>query len=260
MRLRLFGYLLATCLLFGFSGCTTVPHTGRTALHLVTTAQLASSAAVQFDQLKQQTPISNDPYYNNMVQRVGERIAYAAAPDMPNADWEFVVFDDPSQINAFAMPGGKVAVYTGLFQVVRAEADLAVVIGHEVAHIVAGHSAERVSQQILASGGQLLTEYGTRELESAERQTLLAAFGVSTNYGLILPYSRLHETEADKIGLIYAAKAGYDPRVAIPFWDRMETFSSGASPEFLSTHPSGANRKQRLELLMPQMIEIYRNR
>ena len=246
--------------MIGFSACTTVPHTGRSAFHLVTAQQLASSAAIQFDQLKQQTPISDDPHYNNMVQRVGERIAYVAAPDISNADWEFVVFDDPSQINAFAMPGGKLGVYTGLFQVVKTEADLAVVIGHEVAHIVAGHGAERVSQQLLASGGQLLAAYGTRELKLAERQILLAAFGVSTNFGLILPYSRLHETEADEIGLIYAAKAGYDPRVAIPFWERMESLSSGAPPEFLSTHPSGASRKQRLEFLMPRMIEVYRNR
>lgn len=255
---------LAGCLvLFAglmMSGCTTVPQTGRSALHLVSPEQLASSAAAQFGQLKQQTPISRDPTYNAMLRRVGDRIAYVAASDLPNAQWEFVVFEDDSQINAFAMPGGKVAVYTGLFQIVRSDADLAIVVGHEIGHVVASHSAERVSQQLLAAGGALALQLGTHDMDRREQQLLMAAYGAGATVGLILPYSRLHESEADEIGLIYAAKAGYDPRAALDFWKRMEAQKSGAPPEFLSTHPAGATRIRRLEALMPRALQIYQNR
>jgi len=245
-----------------FSGCTTVPQTGRSALHLVSPEALASTASQQFGQIKQETPISRDRRMNDMVQRVGERIAYVAAPDLPNAQWEFVVFDDDDQINAFAMPGGKVAVYSGLFKVVQSEADLAIVIGHEVAHVVAGHSAERVSQQLLVAGGALFTQVALNqtELSREERALLLAAFGAGATVGVTLPYSRLHESEADEIGLIYAAKAGYDPRGAIPFWQRMEAQKSFSPPEFLSTHPSDSTRMRKLNALMPRAVQVYQNR
>ncbi|MGB1127373.1 MAG: M48 family metallopeptidase [Opitutales bacterium] len=249
-------------IVFGFSACTTVPQTGRSVLHLVSPEQLASDAALHFEQIKQQTAISRDRAQNAMVRRVGERIAYVAAPDMPNTQWEFVVLDDDSQINAFAMPGGKVAVYTGLFKVVKSDADLAIVIGHEVAHIVAGHSAERVSQQILAAGGALALQIGTShsEMSSEQRRLLLAAYGAGASVGIMLPYSRLHESEADEIGLLYAAKAGYDPRTAIEFWRRMEAEKGFSPPEFLSTHPSGTTRMTRLHALMPRAMQVYRSR
>jgi predicted Zn-dependent protease len=261
MYFRFFALVLVAGLL-AFTGCTTVPHTGRSALQLVSNEQLAASAAVQFGQIKRQTPISTDPTYNAMVRRVGDRIAYVAAPDLPNADWEFVVFEDDDMINAFAMPGGKVAVFTGLFQVARSDDDLAVVIGHEVAHVVAGHSAERVSQQMLAAGGALALQIGTsnRDMSEEERRLLLGAYGAGASLGFMLPYSRLHESEADEIGLIYAAKAGYDPRAAYGFWERMAAMSSGAPPELLSTHPANETRMRNLNRLMPRMMEIYRNR
>lgn len=252
--------LLSLAALIGFSGCTTVPHTGRSALHLVSPESLASTAAAQFGQLKQETPISNDQKMNSMVQRVGDRIAYVAGPDLPNAQWEFVVFDAPDQINAFAMPGGKVAVYSGLFQVAKTDADLAVVMGHEVAHVVAHHSVERVSQQLIAAGGALALQLGTSDMDSKQQQLLMAAYGAGASFGLILPYSRLHESEADEIGLIYAAKAGYDPRVAIPFWQRMAAQKNGSPPEFLSTHPSDATRMRKLNALMPRAVQFYQNR
>ena len=247
-------------LMLSLVGCHTVPQTGRSALHLVPSEQLASMAAAQFGQLKQDTPISTDPTYNAMARRVGERIAYVAAPDMPNAQWEFVVFDDDEQINAFAMPGGKVAVYTGIFKVVKSDADLAVVMGHEVAHVVAGHGNERISQQVLAAGGALALQMGTRDLDSSDRQLIMAAYGAGATIGVMLPYSRYHESEADEIGLIYAAKAGYDPRAALGFWERMEAQKNGAPPEFLSTHPSGSTRIRKLNELMPKALEIYKNR
>jgi len=249
-------------LAIAFSGCTTVPQTGRSAFHLVSPDALASTAASQFGQIKQETPISRDPKMNSMVQRVGERIAYVAGPDLPNANWEFVVFDDDDQINAFAMPGGKVAVYSGLFKVVQSEADLAIVMGHEIAHVVAGHSAERVSQQMLAAGGALALQIGANQsdLSSSEKQLLMAAYGAGATMGVILPYSRLHESEADEIGLTYAAKAGYDPRAAIPFWQRMEAQKSFSPPEFLSTHPSDSTRMRKLNALMPRAVQVYQNR
>lgn len=257
-RLRLPILLLG--LSFWMWGCQTVPQTGRSALHIVPSDQLASMASAQFGQLKQETPISTDPTYNAMVRRVGERIAYVAAPDMPNAQWEFVVFDDDGQINAFAMPGGKVAVYTGIFKVAKSDADLAVVMGHEVAHVAAGHGNERVSQQLLAAGGALALQFGTRDMDSGDRQLLMAAYGAGATIGVMLPYSRYHENEADEIGLLYAAKAGYDPRAAIGFWERMEARKSGSPPEFLSTHPSGGTRIRKLNELMPKAVQVYESR
>ncbi|TVP80411.1 MAG: M48 family peptidase [Puniceicoccaceae bacterium] len=253
--------LLLVSALVWLSGCETVPQTGRSALHLVPADQLASMASSQFGQMKQDTRISKDPTYNARVRRVGERIAYVAGPDIPNAQWEFVVFEDDDQINAFAMPGGKVAVYTGMFKVIESDDDLAIVMGHEIAHVAAGHGNERVSQQLLAAGGAMALQLGIRERSRSEQQLIMAAYGAGATVGVILPYSRHHESEADEIGLIYAAKAGYDPRAAISFWERMEAQKTGGSPpEFLSTHPSGPTRIRQLNALMPRALEIYQNR
>ena len=252
---RLHLLILLTVLLF--TACTTVPVTGRKTMHLISSEQLATVSASQFGELKAKTPISTDPTYNAMVRRVGERIAYAAGPDMPNANWEFVVFADP-QINAFAMPGGKVAVYEGIFKVAKTDADLAIVMGHEIAHVIAGHGAERVSQQVLAAGGALAVNYGTKDMDSSDRNLIMAAYGAGATLGVLLPYSRLHESEADEIGLIYAARAGYDPLVAMDFWHRMEAEKNGGPPEFLSTHPSDNTRQRRLKIVMPRALEEYR--
>jgi predicted Zn-dependent protease len=260
MKMTCCWFVLLCEVLLWSSGCTTVPQTGRSALHLVPSNQLASMSASQFGQLKQQTPISRDPAYNSMVRRVGERIAYVAGADMPNAQWEFVVFDDDAQINAFAMPGGKVAVYTGIFKVAKTDADLAIVMGHEVAHVAAGHGNERMTQQLLAAGGALALQLGTSEMNSDQRALLMAVYGAGASVGVMLPYSRYHECEADEIGLIYAAKAGYDPRTAIPFWKRMAAQSNGAPPEFLSTHPADSTRIRKLNELMPKAMQVYQNR
>ena len=260
MKLKLMLLLQFLGILFWFSGCHTVPHTGRSALHLVPTKQLTSMASQQFERLKREKPISRNANYNAMLRRVGERIAHVAAPDMPNAQWEFVVFDDPEQVNAFAMPGGKVAVYSGIFKVAKTENDLAVVVGHEIAHVSAGHGNERVSQQLLAAGGAMALQLGVDDADSLDQQMLMAAYGAGTSVGLILPFSRKHESEADEIGLIYAAKAGYDPRVAVGFWKRMEAQKTGFTPpEFLSTHPSDSTRLGKINALMPEAFKIYKN-
>lgn len=246
----------ALLLVFLLSACHTVPQTGRSALHLVPGERLTAMASAQFAQLKQETPISNDRRYNAMVRRVGERIAYVAGPDMANAQWEFVVFEGDDQINAFAMPGGKVAVYTGMFKIIDSEDELAIVLGHEIAHVTAGHGNERVSQQLLAAGGALGLHFGTRDMSSSDRQLLMAAYGAGATLGIILPYSRHHESEADEIGLIYAAKAGYDPRAALTFWQKMAAESQGGPPEFLSTHPSSETRIRRLNQLIPRVSHL----
>lgn len=260
MKKKICSFALLSVALLMLAGCTTVPQTGRSALHLVPSDQLTAMSATQFGQLKQATPISRNPSYNAMLRRVGDRIAYVAAPDMPNAQWEFVVFDDDEQVNAFAMPGGKVAVYTGIFKVAKSDADLAIVVGHEVAHVAAGHGNERMSQAILAAGGAAALAFGTADMDSDDRALVLGAFGVGASLGVILPYSRYHECEADEIGLIYAAKAGYDPRAAIPFWQRMAAQGGGAPPEFLSTHPASSTRIRKLNELMPKAMQVYRNR
>jgi predicted Zn-dependent protease len=260
MKFQFYPLVLIWSALLLSIGCTTVPQTGRSALHLVDSDELASMSATQFQSLKQETPISRDPTYNAMVRRVGERIAYVAGPDMPNAQWEFVVFDDDEQINAFAMPGGKVAVYTGIFKVVKTDDDLAIVMGHEVAHVAAGHGNERMSHQILATGGAAALQLGTTDMDSDEQALLLGAYGVGSQLGVMLPYSRYHESEADEIGLIYAAKAGYNPQAAISFWQRMEALSSTETPEFLSTHPANSTRISQLNALMPKAMQIYQNR
>ena len=239
------------------AACTTVPVTGRKALHLYPEADLVRMAASQFQELKKETPLSTDPELNARVHRVGHRIARVAAHDLPDAKWEFVVFDDPEQINAFAMPGGKVAVYTGLFKVAQSDADLAVVIGHEIAHVVARHASERVSQQILVTGGTLAVAVGTGDMEASKRRLILAGIGMGTAVGVVLPFSRLHESEADAIGILYAAEAGYDPRVALDFWARMAEEKSDSPPELLSTHPSDATRIRKLRSLMPGAVAIY---
>ena len=176
MKFKLMLPLQFLGILFWFSGCHTVPHTGRSALHLVPTKQLTSMASQQFERLKREKPISRNANYNAMLRRVGERIAHVAAPDMPNAQWEFVVFDDPEQFNAFAMPGGKVAVYSGIFKVAKTENDLAVVVGHEIAHVSAGHGNERVSQQLLAAGGAMALQLGMDDADSLDQQMLMAAY------------------------------------------------------------------------------------
>jgi predicted Zn-dependent protease len=257
--------LLSCCFLVGFSfglcGCYTVPVTGRSALSLVSEEELSSVAVMEFAKIKMEMPISNNPDYNRRVQTVGKRIAEVAKNDIPNADWEFVVFDS-DQINAFAMPGGKVAVYTGLLKITKTDDELAIVMGHEIAHVAARHSNERFSSELVKAGliNVGVIALGTTGLSYAESQLLLSAVGAGAELGVMLPFSRKHENEADHIGLLYAAEAGYNPYAAIAFWERVETIEKGeGTPEFLSTHPSGKTRIRKLWVQMPEALEIYRN-
>ena len=170
--------------------------------------------------MRRKTRISRNSEYNARVQRVGRKIADVVKDDMPNTHWEFVVFEDASQVNAFAMPGGKVGIYTGLFSLVEQDADLATVVSHEIAHVVARHGNQRVSQQILLAAGGLALGLSLDDEDRATRNAVMTAYGMGSTLGVALPYSRSHELEADKLGLIYMARAGYDPRRSLVFWEK----------------------------------------
>ena len=259
-KLLLYGNFASISL--GLSGCYTVPDTGRSALCLFSEEKLAMTSAMEFAKIKSEKPISNNPDYNERVQRVGKRIADAAKEDIPNVNWEFVVFDD-DQINAFAMPGGKVAVYTGLLKYAQTDDELAIVIGHEIAHVAARHSNERISQQVVKSGLISIVDIalGAAGLDYAESGILLSAVGAGAEFGVMLPFSREHENEADHIGLIYAAAAGYHPHAAITFWERIEALDEREGTlEFISTHPAGKTRIRKLWVQMPEALEVYKNR
>ncbi len=257
MNLRILLVLAATSLLVG---CTTVPETGRRQVMLVSPNEEAQMGLAAFDQIKKEEKISKDPAANAQVQRVGKRIAQSVGREIPNAQWEFVVFDS-DQVNAFALPAGKVGVYTGLLKLAGSDDELAAVMGHEVAHVSSRHGAERTSQNYLAAGGAALTEIGMqiKDVDPNKRAAILGLYGVGVNVAGLLPYSRLHESEADEIGLRFAAGAGYDPRAAVTFWKKMAAKSAGQSkpPQFLSTHPSDDTRIRRLEQLAPQYMSVY---
>jgi predicted Zn-dependent protease len=241
-----------------FSGCTTVNETGRSQLMLVSPSQEAQMGLSAFSQIKKEEKVSKDPDLNKRIQRIGKRIAASVGREVPNAEWEFVVFDSPT-VNAFALPGGKVGVYTGLIKLADSDDEIAIVMGHEIAHVTSRHGAERTSQNYAVAGVGLLAAIGmeVKDVDPAKRNMALAAYGVGSQVGLALPYSRLHETEADSVGLKFAAGAGYDPRAGAKFWRKMAAQGGGKPPEFLSTHPSDAKRIANLEKLAPKYMSLY---
>lgn len=251
-------FLLAVALVatgFLLTGCDTVPITGRSQVNFIPADKEMALGLSSFDTLKKSTPISQDAAANALVQKVGKRIATIAGADMKDAQWEFVVFDS-KEANAFCLPGGKVGVYTGILPITRDEAGLATVIGHEVAHAVAKHGAERMSEGALMQlGGQAL---GTAMANSDPRVQVLAnsAYGLTTQVGRELPHSRAQESEADHIGLVYMARAGYDPAAAVQFWQRFMDYNTqnggNNTPIFLRTHPADATRIQQLQGWLPE--------
>lgn len=213
-----------------------------------------------FQEIKAQTPVSRDREANARLQTVGARIARVAK--LPNASWEFVLFDEPDQPNAFALPGGKVGVYTGILPITKDDAGLATVIGHEVAHAAARHSAERMSQGVAVQAGSSLLSaaLGAGGYGGISRELAMQAYGLGAQVGVLLPYSRTQELEADRIGLLYMARAGYDPREAIAFWKRFQAYNNakgGGSVEFLSTHPLDNRRITQLEADLPKALAEY---
>jgi len=218
--------------------------------------QLGLSA---FDQMKKEVPISKDPAANEMVRRVGDRIK--SVVNLGGAQWEFVVFES-KDANAFCLPGGKIGVYTGILPIVKDDAGLATVLGHEIAHATLHHGAERMSRgmatQMIGQGLGVAVDATNPKWTAAFTQL----YGVGTGVAVELPHSRSGESEADKMGLFYMAKAGYNPEAAVAFWERFEEYGKGSSkpPEWLSTHPSGGTRIQRLKALMPEAKALYQPR
>lgn len=260
MRGAVFAVLGLGALLVVGAGCSTVPVTGRRQLNLVPEGEEMQLGLASFSQLKTNTPINHDPAINAMVQRVGKRIAAVASPALPNAQWEFVVFES-KEANAFCLPGGKVGVYTGILPITKDDAGLATVLGHEVGHAVAHHGAERMTEQMALQGvGQV-----GGSLVSPQYQSLaLAAYGVGTQVGVELPHSRKQESEADHIGIVYMAKAGYDPKEAIAFWQRFMQYNQQQGgnqnsffARFLRTHPLDETRIQQLKAWLPEAEAEY---
>jgi len=235
------------------TGCYTVPVTGRTSFMLVNSEEEQTLGLQAFTDVKKETPVSRDTVANARVQRVGAAIARVS--EYPDWQWEFIVFDDTNTINAWCLPGGKVGVYTALLPYARTDGELATVMAHEISHAIARHGAERMSQQkVVEAGGAIVTgSVSDKNIEAAK-----AAYGVGSQLFVMLPYSRKHELEADRIGLVYMARAGYDPREALTFWQSFsEINKGGAPPEWLSTHPAGAKRIEQIKLLLPEAEAEY---
>jgi predicted Zn-dependent protease len=256
MPAQCFFAALLMCLL---GGCVTNPETGRSQLLLVPESQMTSLGLSSFNQMKKEIPVSKDARANELVQRVGKRIASVVS--LPGAQWEFVVFES-KEANAFCLPGGKIGVYTGILPITKDEAGLAAVLGHEVAHATLQHGRERMSQGLAANAfGQLGSAY-----VDATNPRWTGAFGqlygVGAQVGVLLPHSRLQESEADRRGLVYMARAGYDPEASVAFWERFSAYNKqgggGGTPAFLRTHPLDETRIRQLKEWMPEAKREFR--
>lgn len=255
---QIFGLMVGASVLVS---CAQLP-SGKSALLLTSPQQEAGMGASAFANLKKSQKLSNDAAANERVRRIANRMIPIVSQDVPHAKWETAVFED-STPNAFALPGGKIGIHTGLLDLVDNDDQLAFVIGHEVAHVVMRHGGQRLSQQVLLTGVTTFAQYSMRNNPAEQQALAMAAFGVGSQVGVTLPFSRSHESEADRYGMEYMAKAGYDPREAPKLWKKMMEVSKrsgGAPPEWLSTHPAGRNRIRQMEQLMPQAIEIYEGR
>jgi len=256
---------IAAIVLFLVS-CSTVPLTGRKQLNMIPSNELMSMSYQQYgDFLKENPPVHNTPDAL-MVKKVGTNIQHAVEQYLANNKmsdlldgyrWEFNLVND-NQVNAWCMPGGKVVVYQGILPVTQNETGLAVVMGHEIAHAIAEHGGERMSQELLRTAGSVGLSVALQDQPEETQALWMMAYGAGTEVAAILPYSRLHESEADHLGLIFMAMAGYNPEEAVSFWQRMSASASGQKPpEFLSTHPSDQTRIANLQKWMPEAMKYY---
>jgi len=255
--------LLLSCL--GAAGCSQVPLTERSQLDLVPDAQLNAMAANSYQELISQSDVSANPAASDTVRRVGRNIQQAAqwlmaenqrGDELKGYEWEYTLIE-ANTVNAFAMPGGKVGFFSGILPLTRDDAGLAVVMGHEIAHVLANHGGERMSQVLVAQLGGMALSEALRKRPEETRELFFALYGLGAQVGFLLPYSRLQEREADRIGLILMARAGYDPRQAIPFWERMAAQGGPQPPVFLSGHPATKTRIESLKELMPEALKYY---
>lgn len=249
------------------TACATVPVTGRSQLLLVPNRMMHALSFAQYsDVLKTSKTLPATDERARMVARAGLRIQKAVesymqtngmANELKDYRWEFTTIDDAT-VNAWCMPGGKVAVYTGILPVAQTEAGLAVVMGHEIAHAIARHGSERMSQALMTGLGGLALDQALKDKSKETQMLFMGLYTVGSTVGLQLPHSRMQESEADKLGLIFMSLAGYDPEAAVPFWQRMASGDKGKGPpEFLSTHPSNETRIKQLTALIPEVRATY---
>ena len=246
--------------------CSKVPLTGRSQLNLIPNDEMLSMSFQQYGDFLKENKVSTNKKEAEMVKRVGTRIQHAVEKYMADHNmsdrlkgynWEFNLVQS-DQVNAWCMPGGKVVVYTGILPITKDETGLAVVLGHEIAHAVAEHGNERMSQQLLANVGAVGLDIAMKNEPAETRALWLGVYGVGAQVGYLLPYSRTHESEADHLGLIFMSMAGYDPHEAPLFWERMSANAGSAPPEFLSTHPSDETRIKDIKGWIPEAMEYYR--
>ena len=261
--------IILLCLLFFLVSCATVPVTGRRQLSLITTNEINSMSFKAYDDFLSKHKVVSDTSQAQMVKSVGLKIQKAVeqyfaeqnmSEHLKEYNWEFNLVDD-STVNAWCMPGGKVVVYTGILPVTKDETGLAVVMGHEIAHALANHGRERMSQGLIVQFGGIALSQALKNKPQQTQNLFLGAYGLGSQVGVLLPYSRLHESEADHLGLIFMAMAGYDPREAVNFWKRMASLKEGQSvPGFLSTHPSDEARIKSLNELLPGALKYFRKK
>ncbi len=247
--------------------CTTVPITGRKQLNIIPSSEMLSMSFTQYDQFLSENKLSQDAEKTATIKRVGARIQGAVekyfkeqgmSSRLDGYRWEFNLIES-EEVNAWCMPGGKVVFYTGILPVCQDEKGIAVVMGHEVAHAVAEHGGERMSQGLVAQMGGMALAAALEKQPEKTQQLWMTAFGLGAQVGVLLPYSRLQEGEADHLGLIFMAMAGYDPNAALNFWQRMAAAKEGAAPpEFVSTHPSDETRIRKIKELLPEVGKYYK--
>ena len=255
--------LLAVCIFI--ESCSTVPLTGRSQLNLLPESDMVKMSLTSYGQFLSENKVSTNKQQNQMLQRVGKRISVAVekylkdngyANYLENFQWEFNLIESDVP-NAWCMPGGKVVFYTGILPMTKTEAGLAVVMSHEIAHAVGRHGNERMSHGMIAQMGGIALGEAVKEKPEETQALFLTAYGLGSQVGVMLPFSRKHEYEADKMGLIFMAMAGYNPREAVAFWQRMSQQDGQKTPEFLSTHPVDTKRIAALQEIMPEALKYY---
>ena len=240
------------------SACATSP-TGRNQLSLLPSSQLDQMGAESWNQIRSQEPLLHDAEAEAYVQCITQALAEVVPEQYHRDNWEVEIFDSET-VNAFALPGGYIGVYVGMIRLAENQHQLAAVMGHEIGHVMAEHSNERVSQNLLMSGALVGAELAFSNRPASQRAMIMAAVGVGAQVGYVLPFSRRHESEADEIGLDLMAKAGFDPEQAPRLWENMERLGGGGGPEFLSTHPAPATRIRELSGQLPEVVPDYQAR
>jgi len=255
---RCIAFVLAGVMALLVVGCATTL-TGRRQLTLIDDEEMAALGVAAFEDLKQGSEIDEGVVVNQYVECIADAVTSAIPNDgaVPKRPWEVVVFEDPTP-NAFALPGGKIGVHTGILEIASTQGQLASVIGHEVAHVLLRHGNERISQAAVAEGVLQAGSVALGAMPSEYRQAILGGLGIGAQYGVLLPFSRKHESEADELGQRFIAKAGLNPAAAVVVWQKMERLSQGQPPEFLSTHPSHGTRIDDLREHLPETLELYR--